>query len=82
VAGPFGIGEVRDGVVYQCRPFAQPPVVPGELIKREQPGRQGGVIFQDGCTVADPAAEAGPPQQSADDVQFDQRPGTCRCSRT
>ena len=61
--------------VEQCRRRVQPRRLAGQLIQRQQPGGQRRVVLEDGRAVADPAAEAGPPQPAVHDMQVQ------RCAR-
>ena len=45
----------------------------GDLVQRQQPGRQRRVVLEDRGAVADAPAEAGAPQPAVDDVQVEQR---------
>ena len=74
-SGPRRSGSAKWSSAMSSSPVAAASHVgvAGELVQRQQPGRQRRVVLEDGRAVADPAAEAGAPQPAVDDVQVDDR---------
>ena len=71
--GRSGSAKCVERDVEQPGGRVQPRRVAGQLIQRQQTGGQRRVVLQDRRAVADPAAEAGPPQPAVDDMQVDER---------